>query len=172
MGKMTFWLCCCCSAHGPELLFFVSFFDLTGEVSWSEMEKVMMSPCAGSNVVQVGRWWIWLQLAALLCPRGQSAAVRRDAALPNTSPQVLAGSWYSLLSGLAAVASLAAVHTLWESAQYIFTLHHSFCLIPTSAIPLSFTVRFWSVPLNLQLFFLNGWNLYLDVCFKDTHWGI
>lgn len=62
--------------------------------------------------MQVWRWWIWLQPAALLCPRGQSAAVSRDVALPNTSPQVLAGSWYPLLSGLTAVASLAAVHTL------------------------------------------------------------
>lgn len=55
---------------------------------------------------------MWLQVAALLCPRGKSAAARSDVALPhNTSPQVLTSSWYLLLSGLAAVASLAAVHT-------------------------------------------------------------
>lgn len=30
---MTFRLCCRSFAHRPELLFFVSFFDLTGEVS-------------------------------------------------------------------------------------------------------------------------------------------
>lgn len=156
---MTFQLCCCCSAHVPELLFFMSFFDLTGEVSWSEMENVMMSPCAWSNVVQVGRWWIWLQLAALLCPRGQSAAVWGDAALPNTSPQVFTGSWYLLLSGPAAVASLAAVQTLWENAQYIFTLQQSFCLIPTSTIPLSFT-EILKCSFELAAVFLVPWCLF------------
>lgn len=43
---------------------------------------------------------------------GQSAAVRGDAALRNASPQVPAGSSRPLLSGLTAVAALAAVHTL------------------------------------------------------------
>lgn len=116
----------------------IFWFDRRSLVEWNGKSNDVPVRVEYS-AVQVGRWWIWLQLAALLCPRGQSAAVRRDAALPNTSPQVLAGSRYSLLSGPTAVASLAAVHTLWESAQYIFTLHHSFCLIPTSAIPLSLT---------------------------------
>lgn len=76
-----------------------------------------------------GRWWIRLHLAARLGPRGQSAAVGRDVAPPDTPPQVLAGS-YLLLSGLAAVAGLAAVHTLSERPlSMFFTLRHSFCLI-------------------------------------------
>lgn len=163
---MTFQLCCC-STHGPELLFFMSFFDLTGEVSWSKMEKVMMSTRAWRTVVQVGRWWMWLQL---LCPRGKSAAAGRDVALPhNTSPQVLASSWYLLLSGLAAVASLAAVHTLWECSAHFYASPLLFCLIPTYAIPLSFSVKFWSVALNSQLFFFKNRLQFVPWCLFQTH---
>lgn len=50
--------------------------------------------------------------SSALPPGGQSAAVREDAALRNASPQVPAGSSRPLLSGLTAVAALAAVHTL------------------------------------------------------------
>lgn len=70
ISKMTFQLCCCCSAHGPELLFFMSFFDLTGEVSWSEMEKVMMSPCAWSNTVQVPEMGDMAPASSTTLPQG------------------------------------------------------------------------------------------------------
>lgn len=87
-----------------------------------------------------------------------------------TSSQVVAGSRYPLLSGFTAVASLAAVHTLRESAQYIFTLRHTFCLILTFAGPLSFTVRFWSVSLNSQLFLLFLKSLdFVPWCLSQRH---
>lgn len=159
---MTFCLCCCCCS---ELLFPVSCFDLTGGICWSEMGKVMMSPRSQSSAVQVG-WWS--RLVVLLCPRGQSAAVSDDAALPNTSPQVLAGSWSSLLSGLAAVARLAAVHTLCASARYIFTLHNLFYTPQLHCEILKCPFERAAV----LFIFLNHWKSYLDVCFKGPLWGI
>lgn len=116
-----------------------------------------------------GRWWILLQLAALLCPRGQSAAVRRDAALSNTSLQVLAGSWYSLLSGLTAVASLAAVHTRWERALTTFLRFTTLSVSSQPPLfPFSFSVRFWSVPFELAAVFFKRlefvpWCLFLKM---------
>lgn len=127
-----------------QLLFrplpFFRLSELTGDDSSSETGRVMTSPtCMQQRSADAG-------MAALARPpdleggRGGQPAAAGRAAFPGAFPQVLAGSQCLLLSGLTVVTSLAAVHTV-SSAQNIFTLRNTRCLIPALASPVSFAAR-------------------------------
>lgn len=127
----------------PPLPFF-RLSELTGDDSLSETGKVMASPtCMQRRSADAGM--ADLAAAGGSSPPtwggggGQPAAAGR-AAFPGAFPQVLAGSQWRLLSGLTVVTSLAAVHTV-SSAQNIFTLRNTRCLIPALASPVSFAAR-------------------------------
>lgn len=82
-------------------------------------------------------------------PAGQSAAVEGDAAPLWQFPPHRFLTWFlaaarRYLGSLLSLRWLPSTHTPREGSLLFFvsTLRHTFCLIPTSAIPLSFTLTF------------------------------
>lgn len=126
-------------------------FDLTGEDSLSEVgAKLRASPGvlggARSCRCRDGGSSLSQQLVPAPGARLQLLEEMQPFPMPPLSPPppppVLTGSWRLLLSGPTVVTSLAAVHAV-SSAQNVFTLHNTRCLIPAFAILVSFAVRVW-----------------------------
>lgn len=151
------------------IIFHVIFwFDRRSLVKWNgksnDVSMHMQSGGAGGETVDVAA--------------GSSATLH-----PGASQQLLEAMWlfptilphrFLLVPGtccyLGLLLSPAWLLSTLRECSVRFSLHHFLCLIPNSAIALSFSVKFWSVALNSQLcfFFFNSSSLYLDVCFKDT----